>query len=72
MEVEPMTRETTKYVNRSERFVVSKKSFKEQYAQLYFTRLMLTLPRIREAVKEKFPGVKGESDRDDTENQASL
>uniref|UniRef100_A0A7S0RED1 DNA polymerase delta small subunit n=1 Tax=Pyramimonas obovata TaxID=1411642 RepID=A0A7S0RED1_9CHLO len=58
MEVEPMTRETSKYLNKSARFIVEKKSFKEQYAQLYFTRLMLTSPRVREAIKEKFPEAK--------------
>jgi len=58
MEVEPLTRQTSEYVNKSERFYVEKKSFKEQYAQLYFTRLTLLSPRVLETVQESFPGTK--------------
>eukprot|EP00959_Pyramimonas_sp_CCMP1952_P135851 2841971-Pyramimonas_sp.AAC.1 len=71
MEVEPMTRETSKYVNTSQRFIVEKKSFKEQYAQLYYTRLMLTLPRMREAVNANFPEAKGKKRLSSGENKST-
>ena len=45
------------YTARDERFALDKKIY-GQYFQLYFQRLMLLAPRLKQAVAAKWPGVK--------------
>ena len=48
-------RKMAEYSNLGERFVVTKRSYTQQYSQLYFTRLMLMMPRLQEAAKSAYP-----------------
>ena len=48
------------YTARDERFALDKKIY-GQYFQLYFQRLMLLAPRLKQAVAAKWPGVKTSS-----------
>ena len=56
----PIDRKVAAYSNNSARFVVTKRSYAHQYSQLYFTRLMMMMPRLREAVaRECLPPKRG-------------
>ena len=42
------------------RFLIrGKRSFERQFAQLYFSRLMLLRPVVEQQVRQQWPGVKG-------------
>ncbi|KAK3286230.1 DNA polymerase delta subunit 2 [Cymbomonas tetramitiformis] len=51
----PLDRQTAEYKNKSDRFFVGVSSYREQYAQLYFTRLMSLKQRTLEAMKKLSP-----------------
>ncbi|KAG2484535.1 hypothetical protein HYH03_016671 [Edaphochlamys debaryana] len=51
------TRATATYVNLDERFRTAKRTYERQYAQLYFSRLMLLKGVMRRQVEELWPGV---------------
>lgn len=44
------------YLPRGERFRVRQRTFERQFAQMYFARLMLLGPAVREAAQKKWPG----------------
>ena len=50
-----LTRAVKDYVERDDRFSLERKIY-GQYFQLYYQRLMLLLPRLKEAVAAKWPG----------------
>eukprot|EP00854_Cymbomonas_tetramitiformis_P026715 gene26715-32820_t len=55
----PLDRQTAEYKNKSDRFFVGVSSYREQYAQLYFTRLMSLKQRTLEAMKKLSPKTEG-------------
>lgn len=43
-----------------EGFLITKRSFERQYAQLYFSRLMLLQPVMQQRVQQAWPNTRGE------------
>lgn len=41
-------------------FLITKRSFERQYAQLYFSRLLLLQPLMAEQVQKAWPNTRGE------------
>ena len=50
-----LPRATKAYAHRDDRFALDKKIY-GQFFQLYFQRLMLLLPRLKESVARRWPG----------------
>jgi hypothetical protein len=42
-----------------EKFLITKRSFERQYAQLYFSRLMLLQPLMEQLVQKAWPDTRG-------------
>lgn len=51
-------RATCQYTSRDEKFLVAKRNFERQYAQLYFSRLMLLQPTMEAAVAQAWPNTR--------------
>eukprot|EP00878_Enallax_costatus_P040159 GHUV01046161.1.p1 GENE.GHUV01046161.1~~GHUV01046161.1.p1 ORF type:complete len:454 (+),score=87.39 GHUV01046161.1:216-1577(+) len=52
-------RATCQYVSQDDRYLIrGKRSFERQFAQLYFSRLMLLRPVVEQQVRQQWPGVK--------------
>jgi hypothetical protein len=44
-----------------ERFRIEKRTYDNQYAQLYFCRLLKMAPRLKDRMQRAWPGVQSES-----------
>ena len=51
-----LSRSSSSYEDRSERFKVKDRVYTRQYAQLYFSRLMKMTPLLKEAARKKWGG----------------